>query len=64
MTVIFHIDDILLSHHKAHIVTSYIKKFDEEYGKLDPLAVTQVKFHKYLRMTLDFKFILLVYVIT
>ena len=43
---------------------SYIKKFDEEYRKLDPLTVTRGKFYKYLGMTLDFQSVPLAYIIT
>ena len=64
MTVIFHIDNILLSHCRAHIVTSFIKKFDEEYRKLDPLTVTCREFYEYLGMMLDFESMLLAYIIT
>ena len=57
MTLIFHIDDILLSHRKSHVVTEYIKLLDGAYGQVDSLTVTRGKHHEYLGMSLDFGFV-------
>ena len=54
LTLIFHIDDILASHKKAHIVAECIKLLDGAYGKADALAATRGKRHEHLGMTLDF----------
>ena len=33
ITIMFHIDDLLMSHVRAEIVTKYIEMLEEEYGK-------------------------------
>ena len=55
MTIMFHIDDMLMSHVRAEIVTKYIKILEEEYGKRDPLTVTRGLVHEYLGMTSDLR---------
>ena len=54
-TIIFHIDDLMLSHLHANIVTMYINKLQEAYGKREDLTVTRGKVHEYLGMTVDFR---------
>jgi hypothetical protein len=54
-TIVFHIDDLLLSHLNPNIVTSYIRKLHKEYGSLENLTVTRGKVHEYLGMTIDFR---------
>jgi hypothetical protein len=54
-TIVFHIDDLLLSHLNPNIVTLYIKKLHKEYGTLENLTVTRGKVHEYLGMTIDFR---------
>ena len=54
-SIMFHIDDLLMSHRKAEIVTLYIKKLEREYGKRDPLTVTRGLVHEYLGMTFDLR---------
>ena len=54
-SIMFHIDDLLMSHRKAEIVTLYIKKLEKEYGKRDPLTVTRRLVHEYLGMTFDLR---------
>ena len=55
MTIMFHIDDLLMSHMKPEIVTLYIKKLEQEYGKRDPLTITRGLVHEYLGMTFDLR---------
>ena len=55
LTLMFHIDDILLMHLLSQVVTEYIKKLDSRYSKNNPLIVTRGKLHEYLGMTLDFR---------
>ena len=55
LTILFHIDDILLSHMCANITTLYINKLQKEYGKMDALTVTRGKVHEYLGMTVDWR---------
>jgi len=53
-TVLWHVDDIKISHVNENIVTSVIKYLSEKYGKEAPLTVTRGKVHHYLGMTLDY----------
>lgn len=55
VTIMFHIDDLLMSHVRAEIVTKYIKMLEEEYGKRDPLTVTKGLVHEYLGMTFNLR---------
>ena len=54
LTVVFHIDDLMISHKSASVVSQLIKKLNAEYGSRDPLTVTRGKLHEYLGMTIDF----------
>ena len=55
MSIIFHIDDLLLSFADPHIVTLHIKKLETAYAKRDPLTVTRGPVHEYLGMTFDLR---------
>jgi hypothetical protein len=54
-TIVFHIDDLMLSHMNPNIVTLYIRKLQKEYGSLENLTVTRGRVHEYLGMTIDFR---------
>ena len=54
LTLIFHIDNILLSHRKLIIVTEHIKLLDRACGQADSLMVTRGKYYEHLGMSLDF----------
>ena len=49
-TIVFHIDDLLLSNKNPNIVTLYIRKLQQEYGSREDLTVTSGKIHEYLGM--------------
>jgi hypothetical protein len=53
-TVLWHVDDIKISHVDYDVVTDVLKLLDLEYGKEAPLTVTRGKFHEYLGMTIDY----------
>ena len=53
MTIMFHIDDLLMAHLLPHIVTLFIKKLEREYATQDPLTVTRGLIHDYLGVTFD-----------
>ena len=55
LTIIFHIDDLMMSHKNPNIVTLYIRKLEKEYAKRDSLTVMRGKVHEYLGMTIDFR---------
>ena len=53
-TILWHVDDIKVSHVDPKVVTTMLNLFDSRYGKLEPLSVTRGKLHEYLGMTIDF----------
>ena len=55
MSIIFYINDLLVSHKLPHIVTLFIKKLEAEYAKRDPLTVTRGLVHEYLGMNFDLR---------
>ena len=55
MTIMFHIDDLLMSHKLPHIVTLFIKKLEQQYATRDPLTVMRGLVHDYLGMTFDLR---------
>ena len=55
ITLLFHIDDVLLTHELANVVSEHIKLLDEVYGQKDLLTMTRGKVHEYLGMTIDFR---------
>ena len=59
MTIVWHVDNMKISHKDSQVVTNIIKKLDERYGKTAsgqsvPLTVTRGKIHEYLGMKLDY----------
>ena len=54
LTVLFHIDDLMMSYVSSKVVSKYIKLLEGEYGTKDPLTVTRGKRHEYLGITIDF----------
>lgn len=53
-TVVWHVDDIKISHMEEKVVDSVLNDLDKQYGKEAPLVVTRGKIHEYLGMTLDY----------
>ena len=53
-TLIWHVDDMKISHGDSSVVDGIIKMLEEEFGKEAPLTILQRKMHNYLGMTLDF----------
>lgn len=53
-TIIWHVDNLKISHKKAEDVTEIINKLNDEYGKASPLNVSRDHKHAYLGMYLDF----------
>jgi len=54
MTIIFHVDDGLITHVNPVRVTKYLKELSKIYGNTDPIKAKRGKIHEYLGMTLDF----------
>ena len=46
LTLLFHADDVMLTHEMANGVTDQIKLLDEVHGENDPLNVTRSKLHE------------------
>ena len=53
-TILWHVDDLKISHVSADVVTRIIQQLDDRFGKEAPITVTRGKKHDYLGMELDF----------
>jgi hypothetical protein len=53
-TIIWHIDDLKLSHTKQSVLEDIATKLNAKYGQEDPLVVHRGKVHDYLGMTIDY----------
>jgi hypothetical protein len=53
-TVLWHVDDIKVSHVDASVVSTVLELFKAAYGKEAPLTITRGKVHEYLGMTIDY----------
>jgi Reverse transcriptase (RNA-dependent DNA polymerase) len=53
-TIIWHVDDLKISHVDPAVVSSVIKHLELEFAKEAPLTILSRKIHEYLGMTLDF----------
>jgi hypothetical protein len=53
-TVVWHVDDVKISHVDPNVVTDVIALFNTEYAKKAPLTITRGKVHEYLGMTLGY----------
>jgi hypothetical protein len=53
-TILWHVDDLKLSHVKQEVLDGIIDTLNERYGKIAPLTVTRGDIHEYLGMTLDY----------
>ena len=54
MTVVWHVDDLKVSHVDAKEVEKFIQQMEETFGKDTPLSVSRGRTRDYLGMTLDF----------
>jgi len=53
-TVLWHVDDLKISHKEKDVVISVIDYLSKRYGKEAPLTVNRGKTHRYLGMVLDY----------
>ena len=53
-TLVWHVDDMKISHCDSKVVDRIIKMLEAEFGKEAPLTIRRGKIHDYLGMTLDF----------
>ena len=52
--VVWHVDDLKISHVQTKVVDEFIEMTEEDFGKEEPLSQSRGKVHEYLGMTLDF----------
>ena len=53
-TILWHVDDLKISHVDANVVSEVIRLLESEFGKEVPLTQSRGKVHEYLGMTIDF----------
>jgi hypothetical protein len=53
-TIIWHVDDLKISHADDAVISEMLKELNLKYGKESPLVVTRGLIHEYLGMTLDY----------
>jgi hypothetical protein len=53
-TILWHVDDLKISHIDSTVVTDVIAMLSAEFGKEAPLTISRGATHEYLGMTLDF----------
>ena len=53
-TLVWHVDDMKISHADSRIADTISNMLEQEFGKEAPLIICRGKIHKYLGMTLDF----------
>ena len=53
-TILWHVDDLKISHKDPRVVEDIVDKLNERYGKEAPLVVNRGKVHDYLGMTIDY----------
>jgi hypothetical protein len=53
-TILWHVDDLKISHVDAKVVDGILDLLGERYGKEEPLTTTRGKVHDYLGMQIDF----------
>ena len=54
LSVIFHVDDLKISHKDPAVFDAFIELIDQEYGRETPLFVRHGKTHMYLGFTIDY----------
>jgi hypothetical protein len=55
-TILWHVDDLKLSHLKEKVLDMIIAKLAERHGHESELSITRGKVHEYLGMTIDFSY--------
>jgi hypothetical protein len=53
-TIVWHVDDLKLSHVKQSVLDDIADKLNVKYGKEDPLVIHRGTIHDYLGMTIDY----------
>ena len=53
-TILWHVDDLKISHEDPVVVTDIILQLNDKYGQRTPMISTRGKIHEYLGMAIDF----------
>ena len=53
-TIVWHVDDLKISHKDPKVVDRIIETLDSEYGKVGQMTIRRGMIHEYLGMKLDF----------
>ena len=53
-TIVWHVDDLKISHVDSAVIDEVIASLKAEYGQVGEMTVRQGKVHDYLGMKLDF----------
>jgi hypothetical protein len=53
-TIVWHVDDLKISHADPEVVTSIIRDIANEFGKTAPLTIRRNQIHEYLGMTITY----------
>jgi hypothetical protein len=53
-TILWHVDDIKVSHVDPQVVTDILKEINDWYGEIAPLTETRGPVHEYLGMTINY----------
>jgi hypothetical protein len=54
LTVVWHVDDLKVSHFVITVVDNFIDQMEEEFGKDTPINKSRGTIHDYLGMILDY----------
>jgi hypothetical protein len=54
-TIVWHVDDLKISHQDPKVIDTIISILEEEYGQHAPLTIRRGEVHDYLGMTLDYR---------
>jgi hypothetical protein len=54
-TILWHVDDLKISHVDPKVVTTVIADLQSEFGQEAPLTITRGRVHEYLGMTIDYR---------
>lgn len=54
LTVVWHVDDLKVSHVDVDVVDEFVDQMEEEFGKETPINKVRGKIHDYLGMVLDY----------
>ena len=54
-TIMFHVDDLKISHKSEDVVTMIINALSDKFGGIMPLSISRGKLHDYLGMTFNYE---------